>query len=275
MQYLLELDVADNSCIRILQLTDMHLFADPKAALLGIATHASFQAVLSAIAEQNLNPDLIIASGDISQDQSQASYQAFATMVAALKAPCVWVPGNHDSLNQMSALLATAPLSAAKQVLACDDWQIILLDSRVENKDFGRLAASQSAFLRQCLSAYPDRFAVVVMHHPPFIPNGGWLQELILQQAEELMSLMAAFPLANTLLCGHIHQAQDLQWQDIRLLTTPSTCIQFAPQSSIFKLDIEPPGWRWLELYPDGNIVTQVERLSPSPFQPDLAAGGY
>ena len=32
--------------IRLLQLTDMHLFSDPQAKLLGINTQASFQAVL-------------------------------------------------------------------------------------------------------------------------------------------------------------------------------------------------------------------------------------
>lgn len=275
MQHSFELVVADNSCVRLLQLTDTHLFADPKQALLGIVTRDSLQQVIKAIAKQNLAPDLIITSGDISQDKSAASYRAFAAMISALDAPCAWVPGNHDDRATMDAYLTTPPFCSAKQILAGDDWQLVLLNSQVKGENYGKLDSIQLKFLRKCLMAYPDRFALVVLHHPPVLPLGGWLSELILHQAEDLLAEISDFPLATTLLCGHIHQELDVQWFDKRVITTPSTCIQFKSKSSAFKLDILPPGWRWLELYADGNIVTQVERLSPSPFYPDMSAGGY
>ncbi|MDI5829785.1 hypothetical protein MJN51_39885, partial [Salmonella enterica subsp. enterica serovar Kentucky] len=39
------------------------------------------------------------------------------------------------------------------------------------------------------------------------------------------------------LLCGHIHQELDLDWNGRRLLASPSTCVQFKPHCANFTLD--------------------------------------
>src|SRR5438067_1187347 len=43
-----------------------------------------------------------------------------------------------------------------------------------------------------------------------------------------------------------------------RLLATPSTCAQFLPNSDDFAVDRRPPGYRTLELRPDGSLLTEV-----------------
>jgi Icc protein len=58
-------------------------------------------------------------------------------------------------------------------------------------------------------------------------------------------------------------------------MTTPSTCVQFKPNSKDFALDTVSPGWRTLELFKDGSIETKVERLRNGKFIPDFNAGGY
>ncbi|NJR64597.1 MAG: 3',5'-cyclic-AMP phosphodiesterase, partial [Leptolyngbyaceae cyanobacterium CRU_2_3] len=43
---------------------------------------------------------------------------------------------------------------------------------------------------------------------------------------------------------------------------TPSTCVQFSPNSDEFAIDPEgQPGWRLLTLYPDGRYETVVQRV--------------
>ncbi len=42
------------------------------------------------------------------------------------------------------------------------------------------------------------------------------------------------------------------------MMSTPSTCAQFLPNSDDFALDSRPPGYRWLELSSDGSISTRV-----------------
>ena len=62
----------------------------------------------------------------------------------------------------------------------------------------------------------------------------------------------------KAVVCGHVHQATDRQRNDVRFMSTPSTCAQFLPGSEFFALDDRPPGLRWLELKPDGRIETEV-----------------
>jgi Icc protein len=63
------------------------------------------------------------------------------------------------------------------------------------------------------------------------------------------------------MLWGHVHQASDHLRNGIRLMSTPSTCSQFRPNSDDFAVDERPPGYRWLELYPDGTIETEIRWL--------------
>jgi 3',5'-cyclic-AMP phosphodiesterase len=44
----------------------------------------------------------------------------------------------------------------------------------------------------------------------------------------------------------------------VRFMATPATCAQFLPGSVDFAIDNRPPGYRMLELMPDGAIQTEV-----------------
>ena len=70
----------DDGVVRLLQISDTHLFAGSDRDLLGIATAESFQAVLDAITELPQPYDVVLATGDLSQDHSADSYQRFARM---------------------------------------------------------------------------------------------------------------------------------------------------------------------------------------------------
>ena len=96
MESLLTLPLAGEARVRILQITDTHLFAQKHEALLGVNTWDSYQAVLEAIRPHQHEFDLIVATGDLAQDQSSAAYRHFAEGIASFRAPCVWLPGNHD-----------------------------------------------------------------------------------------------------------------------------------------------------------------------------------
>lgn len=83
MESLLTLPLAGEARVRILQITDTHLFAEKHETLLGVNTWESYQAVLEAIRAQQYEYDLIVATGDLAQDQSAAAYQHFAEGIAS------------------------------------------------------------------------------------------------------------------------------------------------------------------------------------------------
>ena len=94
MESLLNLTVAGGAPVRILQITDTHLFAEKHETLLGVNTWESYQAVLSAIHAEHRDCDLIVATGDLAQDQSSAAYQHFAEGIASFSVPC---PGCRET----------------------------------------------------------------------------------------------------------------------------------------------------------------------------------
>ncbi|HCE8948087.1 TPA: 3',5'-cyclic-AMP phosphodiesterase [Morganella morganii] len=277
METPLHLPVADGAAVRILQITDTHLFAGETDTLLGINTLSSYHAVLDAIVKQQLPADLIVATGDLVQDQSTRAYQRFTDGIARLPAPCVWLPGNHDYQPSMAQELAAAGISPSKQVLLGDQWQLLLLDSQVQSVPHGELSNEQLIWLDNCLAQQPDRYTVVMLHHHPLASGCTWLDQHSLRNSHMLAEVLTRYQNIEGILCGHIHQDLDVMWNGIRMLATPSTCVQFKPHCTNFTLDTAAPGWRYLELTTGDNpsLTTQLFRLDTDEFSPDLGSDGY
>ncbi len=275
----LELSVKHKHTVRILQITDTHLFANVEDTLLGINTYRSYHAVLNAIREQDLDVDLIVATGDLVQDQTFEAYQHFADGIATLTPPCVWLPGNHDYQPAMIDALNQAGILSAKQVLIGDNWQMLLLDSQIQGVPHGELSDCQLDWLTRCLESEKHRDTIILLHHHPMPSGCTWLDQHSLRNSQELAERLRDHSQVKMMLCGHIHQEMDEMWNGIRLLATPSTCIQFRPHCTNFTLDTVSPGWRYLEMSllsdDKGDIETQVYRLAGTEFCPDLDADGY
>ncbi|RWR01404.1 diguanylate phosphodiesterase [[Pantoea] beijingensis] len=275
MNSLLKIPVASGAKIRILQITDTHLFAGKNETLLGVNTWASYDAVLEAIQAERCHYDLIVATGDLAQDHTVEAYQHFAEGIARLSAPCVWLPGNHDFQPAMFSTLAEADIADAKHVLLGEHWQVVLLDSQVFGVPHGMLSDYQLEWLENTLSLYPQRHTLVLLHHHPLPSGCNWLDQHSLRNPHALDAILQKYPLATTLVCGHIHQDLDLHWNGRRILATPSTCVQFKPHCTNFTIDSLAPGWRSFDLFEEGRVETQVHRLQTQHFSPDLDSEGY
>lgn len=275
MESLLKLPVASGARIRILQITDTHLFAGEHETLLGVNTYRSYHAVLQAIQAQCSHVDLIAATGDLAQDHSLEAYRHFSRGIAQLPAPCVWLPGNHDFQPAMVDALAEAGIAPSKHVLLGDKWQVILLDSQVFGVPHGQLSDYQLEWLERSLQAYADRFTLLLLHHHPQPSGCNWLDQHSLRNAHQLDAVLAQYPRVGNVLCGHIHQEMERDWNGRRVLATPSTCVQFKPHCTNFTIDDVGPGWRYLDLLPDGTLETEVFRLPGREFLPDMDSDGY
>lgn len=262
--------------VRILQITDPHLFAERNGRLLGVNTTNSFTAVIEAIVAQETNFDLILATGDLVQDHHREAYHHFAQLVKPLKKPIFWVAGNHDIQPQMGELLSAYPqISPHKHLLVGDHWQLILLDSHVPHVPGGTLSQAELDFLTEKLRANPNRHSLIVLHHNILPTGSAWLDQHSLSNASVLAETLLPFNNIKAIVHGHIHQEVDSLWQGYRVLATPSTCIQFKPTCEQFTLDLVPQGWREITLHADGHLETTVKRLKSNEFLPNLAAVGY
>lgn len=261
---------------RIIQITDPHLFKDTNGELLGINTQASFSQVLSEIQQQQYDYDLVLATGDLVQDNSDEGYLRFRQEVKALNNKMVfWIPGNHDFQPKMFEILKEDSVSAKKHILLGDKWQILLLDSQVQGVPHGQLEAEELDWLKLKLQEYPERYSLVVLHHHLLSTGSAWLDQHNLRNANELAEVLAPFKNVKALLYGHIHQQVDSEWLGYQVMATPSTCIQFKADSNTFALDVVQPGWREIDLYADGHIETRVKRIQQASFLPNMQVEGY
>ena len=263
---------AANSVL-LVQLSDSHLFAEADGRLLGMDTRDSLQRVIDLVLAEQPRIDLLLATGDLSQDASTASYKRFRDMTAAIPAPARWLPGNHDEARVMQQLCQGSDLLEA--VVDLGGWRIILLDSSISGAVPGHLADDQLALLERALAEAGERHVLVSFHHHPLPIGCRWLEPIGVRNPQPMFAILDRYPQVRALLWGHIHQEFDQQRNGVRLLASPSTCVQFAPGSEEFQVDHEAPGYRWLRLFDDGRLETGVSRVSGIDFEIDYSIKGY
>ncbi|PWB33030.1 3',5'-cyclic-AMP phosphodiesterase [Pseudomonas sp. SDI] len=257
----------------LVQLSDSHLFADPSRTLLGMNTRDSLARVIERVLAEQPQVDLLLATGDLSQDGTLASYQAFLQLSAQIGAPARWLAGNHDEPLSMEQAAAGSDL--LEPVVDIGNWRVIMLNSAVPGSVPGVLGDDQLQLLRHALDEAPQRHALICFHHQPVDIGCAWMTPIGLRNAEALFDLLQGYPQVRAVLWGHVHQELD-QWRDqVRLLASPSTCIQFEPGSADFKVGEQAPGYRWLRLACDGRIDSGVSRVSDFAFTVDYAGDGY
>jgi Icc protein len=85
-----------------------------------------------------------------------------------------------------------------------------------------------------------------------------------MENPDAVHALVARHPRVRCVVWGHVHQEQDETRDGVRFLSSPATSIQFLPRAEEFTLDPRPPGYRRIDLRPDGTVATAVRRL-PAP----------
>ncbi len=264
-----------SSIFKVLHLTDSHLFSDQDQALMNVKTQHTFQAVIKHVQLSDIVPDLIVVTGDISQDYTQASYQYCRQKLAMIDAPFLWVPGNHDMLENMRRLTPEANSFWPAQCYSMGNWQIILLNTQVPGEIYGELDATQLDFLQHEIACKPDAYFLIGLHHYPGNIGSQWLDKYNLRNSPTLWSTLSTIAHRATIICGHVHQVYEQVIHGHCIFSTPSTCFQFKNDCDQFTLDDAQPGYRWLYLGPDGELETQVVRLQNYPISVNMSATGY
>ncbi len=260
--------------VEIAQITDTHLFADGDGRLLGLDTTRSLADVVQ-LALRRGSPDLVVASGDLAHDGSPGAYRRLREQLAALGAPVYCLPGNHDEGAALREHLNNDGFLCPPEVRTANGWHLVLLDSTVHGSEGGHLAVSELTRLSECLHAHPRAPTLVWLHHQPVPIGSDWLDTMAVTNGGDLLAMLAGHTQVQAVIWGHVHQEFDRRHAHLRLLASPSTCIQFKPGSETFAVDSSAPGYRWLRLHDDGALETGVERLKEIPGTIDLSQRGY
>ncbi len=260
---------------RLIHITDTHLFTKEGSDLLGMNTFASLQAVVSCIQAKEAFIDAILVTGDIAQEPSVEAYQHLASALSHFHCPIYVLFGNHDDRLFFHQAGLPSHFSAPTKV-ELGAWVLAFLDSQVSGKVHGTLTEQSLTDLDETLRKHAMQHALLLLHHQPVAIGAAWLDEIMLSNAEALFDPIKDNQQVKGILWGHIHQAYEQEREGRKLLATPSTCIQFMPRSQNFALDEkQAPGYRWLDLYPEGRIETAVVRASQFEYELIYDQTGY
>ena len=259
--------------LRVLQLTDTHLYADPDGNLLGVNTLDSFERVIRHFRDHHWPLDLLLATGDLVHDASPEGYARMGEILSRFDVPVFCLPGNHDVPDAMRRHLCGKQVST-DCVRDHGGWRFIMLDSVIPGEEGGRLEQGQLDCLQDALHASAQP-ALVCMHHQPVEVGSHWIDTMAIENPGPLFDIIDHHEQVRGILWGHVHQTFEGRRGHVRLMASPSTCVQFAPGTDKFQVDEEPPGFRLLALLPDGEIRSEVVRVDATPHGLELASSGY
>ena len=243
--------------MRLLQFTDTHLTGQPGMSIRGIATGASLARCIAHAERHHPDPRAILLTGDLVHDDA-GGYAELCTLFADANAPVHCLPGNHDEAVAMRHGLDCPPFVHGF-AHRHDAWLFVMLDSTVAGENHGHLPDLQLERLDRALAQNAEAYALVCLHHQA-VPHGSrWLDELMLDNSAALFAVLERHPRVRGVTWGHTHQPLDDRRGDIRLMSTPSTCMQFAQNADNFEIDTRPPAYRWFTLDRDGGLETGVE----------------
>lgn len=266
-----------NDSVHLVQITDTHLNEPEDGHLLGMQTLHSLQCVLDRVRTEQSHLDALLVTGDLSQDGSLQSYQHLQKALTAFSCPSFWLEGNHDNPAHLNRMVD--PQQSGNQhlerLIHTPHWQIIMLNSQVPGKVYGHLADDQLQLLEQALSQQPQRHTLVCFHHHPVEMDCDWIDGIGINNAADFWQVIDRHDNVRAVLWGHVHQDSDRMRGDVRLLSTPSTCVQFEPHTHNFSVDHRAPGYRQLTLHADGRIDTVVSRVDDIEFEVDYSVKGY
>jgi Icc protein len=210
--------------MRILHLSDTHLLAAGRLHHGIVDTLEALERVLASVpADAAL--DLVVASGDLSDDGSIESYELLRSRIEPWArergAAVVYAMGNHDTRDTFAAVLGGDPASPLDGSTVVAGIRVVTLDSSVPGAGYGLLRPEQLAWLRRQLLTPAAEGSIVVLHHPPVPAATVLLQALALQNPSDLLDVVSGTDV-RAILAGHYHHPLAAVAAGIPVLVAPA-----------------------------------------------------
>ena len=251
----------DKLIINIIQITDLHLFADRNKKANNINTFQSAQSVFEAISSNEVDFNMLILSGDLSGDESYESYENLKYLLRNFKCPIYLMSGNHDSPQKIKSICDGTNLKS-QNYKSIGEWGIFMFNTKKDNSPNGILHQNELDYFDKVINDNENNFLLAMLHHHPILIGSDSMDKMIIENSNELLSRIN-YNKIKGVGWGHIHNEMSVDYNGARLFSTPSTCYQAKPKSKNFIIDhSQSPGYRVIRLQDGGVIDTEVIRVN-------------
>jgi predicted phosphodiesterase len=157
---------------------------------------AVYQSILEAVSADG--SQFLIHTGDLVHTGSESEFVAFAEMMAGFPLPFYPVPGNHDA--QAGDLTWFLRYSGAPAAHYSFDWGSVHLT--LADSHHGVLPQAALQWIEEDLAQSAQPIKIVVLHHPPYDPDGS--SHILARGNQAFLELMSEQEV-DYVFCGHIH----------------------------------------------------------------------
>lgn len=226
--------------MKLIQLTDFHLFSNTKETLQGYCTYECLKLVVdSIISNVNLTADAIFITGDISEDKTLESYQLALKQVERLNLPIYFLAGNHDDKECMKSVFSRSSLAIDTNEIHCKDWILIKVDTVQYGEDSGLLSADAKKDLEKRIAGYRNIKVALFMHHHPVAVGIPLVDGCMLLNSKDIFSLADSGNKLKSIICGHAHTQLTGMHNDCVIDVCPATCFQWKAGARTLETDDE------------------------------------
>ncbi|MCK0530574.1 metallophosphoesterase [Sphingobium agri] len=218
----------------IAQVTDIHLGFDRDNP--GEFNRQRLDQVLRALIEGPNRPDLLLATGDLTEYGDAGSYRRLAEAFSQCPFPVWPAMGNHDDRANFARHFPNVPQEEGfvHYVVASEGRRIIILDTLEPGRHGGAFCEVRATWLAARLDEDAHTPTLIVMHHPPIEAGIDWMNTHPDEPwVQRFAATIAGRPNIAAILCGHLHRTIAAPWQG----TTVAICSSTAPQLA---LDLRP-----------------------------------
>ena len=247
--------------MRIIHLSDIHL-ENNGVPIWETDTMCHLNKAINII-KSLANVDVIVVSGDLSNDGSRWTYEYIDEIFETTGIPTICCPGNHDSISMMYNEYLPRYYQICDKIYI-GGFKFLMLNSTIPadadpttNKSRGLLTNDKLNFIKNEIK--DGTSTIIVLHHPPLEP-GGWLNRKLLDNRDEFVELISGYSNVKLILYGHIHYPTQNDVNGIKFSSAPSIGFAFDKDLPKFQIAKGNEGFSLIDIT-ESNITIKTIHL--------------
>jgi len=213
----------------IAQISDTHIAQPDPSDPHTLERISALQDFVAYIGDMQEKPDLILHTGDVSQDGKPEEYDIVKSLFRSLDIPVFFALGNRDlgtNLEVGLRGLGRAELVDDFLIYSIEGFpvRLIAMDTQKRKSRIGTTCSVRLGILEGLLAEQPDVPTALFMHHPPFeVPTSKYpfqFEDPVL--ADAFLRSVAGHKQVVHLFCGHMHRQFSVKLASCNASVSPS-----------------------------------------------------